>query len=1357
MTRRLVVGLLKRIRQGRYRFDAPQLRREAPHAPQWLRRCRFEQMESRQLLSVNVAPIDIGAVYYEDAGGDDLVADRFEVTFDGGAAGTQLTEFVIETDKNSDGDRDEGECFFDTEPGGNGVFGAVDIEILEQDGFTVTGIFVEDGGDTLRITLAGFDAGEKLVFSVDVDEQGFLSASSLAEGNEFEGSRLGATFEAEHYAVASGMDVFLDYYDDKLVGTDLALPSDDYVDPPAESLSDRTAGAVFALEQTPLPITISGRVYEDANLNYSHDTGEDWLGGVELTLYELVGSQYVATGLTTTTNSSGYYEFNGAEILPGTYKIVETQPSGYLSVGAMPGTVDGNTRGIADGTDILTGIVLEGGDDSIHNDFGEVRPASLSGHVYHDANDNGVFDTTETGIGGAAVQVVSDDTGATIDVVTDANGYWSVDNLMPGEYHITETTPDGYLDGKDAAGTLGGVANNPGDLINKVNVGAGENGEDYDFGELLPGGLCGYVYVDANNNGLRDDGEVGIAGVELTLLDGNGTPTGRTATTDADGHYCFPDLAPGTYGIAETHPTAYVDGLDTEGTLGGVAHNPGDLIDQIVVGSGQKGMENNFGEREFVGISGYVYVDADNDGVRDAGEQPIAGVQLTLLDSKGNSTGLTTTTDAKGYYEFLNLEPGVYGVSEVQPTAYYDGLDVAGDAGGVAHNPGDLITGATLEAGLIAKNYNFGELEPARLQGTVFVDLDGDLMPDSGETRLGGVTVYLLDSSGERIGSTKTDTNGEYRFDNLEPGTYGVEEVQPANYLDGDEKVGSAGGVLAENDLMNQIVLDPGAKGVDYNFCEVVPATISGYVFQDGPTIQLQPFEAMPEITSIRDGEFTSDDTPLAGVVLELRDQSGDAVLDKHGNPITTTTNAQGYYEFSGLRPGTYIVTEVQPDGYIDAIDTAGSLGGIAANTGQLGLMGMELPTGITIDLNSDAIVQIMVSGGEEGVSYNFSEVQVQRAPYWPTPDPRPTPDPLPDPVAPGYRQAYTPYAAPVAVVYEMPAFYGGSGTPLTYTWHLSVINAGQPRRFRTSSDQVALQTNHYFNPVSWEGSNLRDAQWIIADNTGQAEYNFQFGVTEGIPVVGDWNGDGVDEIGVFVDGEWFLDINGNGVWDDGDLWAKLGDKGDLPVTGDWDGDGKTDIGIFGQAWIGDPRAIQAEAGLPDSQNAPNGGYKNLPPDPQQAPDRVRTMKRTAEGRLRADLIDHVFEYGKAGDKAIAGDWNGDGVSSIGIFRNGDWFLDVDGNGKWSDADLYIEFGHKGDLPVVGDFNHDGVDDIGVYRKGKWYLDTNGNHQIDAQDKVFALGGAEDLPITGDFDGDGVDQIGVYRAGPTPDRQASVD
>jgi len=64
---------------------------------------------------------------------------------------------------------------------------------------------------------------------------------------------------------------------------------------------------------------------------------------------------------------------------------------------------------------------------------------------------------------------------------------------------------------------------------------------------------------------------------------------------------------------------------------------------------------------------------------------------------------------------------------------------------------------------------------------------------------------------------------------------------------------------------------------------------------------------------------------------------------------------------------------------------------------------------------------------------------------------------------------------------------------------------------------------------------------------------------------------------------------------------------------------------------------------------------------------------------------------------------------------------------------------------VVGDFNGDGIDQMGVFRGGEWIIDTNGNYEIDAHDAVFALGSDGDVPMAADFDGDGVDEVVVYR------------
>lgn len=208
----------------------------------------------------------------------------------------------------------------------------------------------------------------------------------------------------------------------------------------------------------------------------------------------------------------------------------------------------------------------------------------------------------------------------------------------------------------------------------------------------------------------------------------------------------------------------------------------------------------------------------------------------------------------------------------------------------------------------------------------------------------------------------------------------------------------------------------------------------------------------------------------------------------------------------------------------------------------------------------------------------------------------------------------------------------------------------------------------------------------------------------------------------------------------------------DQPVTGDWDGDGKTDVGVFGPRWEEDPYLIDVEQGLPsDEKTYVNVSYDNAKSSENMATKEnelrmpylsSRVVYRHGMNKARYDIIDHVFRYGGEGDRAITGDWNGDGITEIGVYRNGEWYLDRNGNGVLDDGDEILK-GVVGDdyVPVVGDFDGDGVDSVGYFANGTWYLDVNGDHNL----QVFHLGQAGDQPVVGDWDGDGKDEIGVYR------------
>jgi hypothetical protein len=565
--------------------------------------------------------------------------------------------------------------------------------------------------------------------------------------------------------------------------------------------------------------------------------------------------------------------------------------------------------------------------------------------------------------------------------------------------------------------------------------------------------------------------------------------------------------------------------------------------------------------------------------------------------------------------------------------------------------------------------------------------------------------------------------------------------------------------VIAANDLISQIVLGSGANGIDYNFCEIPPATISGYVFQDGPTITTlagQPVDP----AALRNGVRDSSDTPIAGVTLLLGDFSGQPVLDAAGQPRTAVTGANGYYEFAGLLPGIYTVRQVQPANYIDFIDTPGTTGGIAINRNdQISPQVLET---LTVAHDFDAIIRIPLSAGVISVENNFSEVRIVET----TPPPPVVPPPtfpvlFVEPINPQAPQVFSsggvpqpldvPYVSPPIAEFLPPLILTGNRGGMS-TWHLSVVNGGTPRGARSGETLVEAPSS-VFNVSTWTGANLDASEWLLVGEADEPAKAALFGVEDAIPVAGDFNGDGRSEIGAFIDGDWFIDINGNGQWDEDDLWAKLGARGDLPVVGDWDGDGKDDIGVFGRAWSGDPRAIRREPGLPHSLNKQKELAKNLPPEKKDAPLRRRMVKVSVQGALRADLIDHVFNFGVTGDYPVAGDWAGNGVDCIAVFRNGEWHLDVDGDGLFTKADRHAVFGDQADVPVVGDWNRDGIDDLGVYRNGEWILDTNRNYRIDDEDVRVQLGEAGDQPVVGDWNADGRDQIGLMHAG-RAERQA---
>ena len=181
--------------------------------------------------------------------------------------------------------------------------------------------------------------------------------------------------------------------------------------------------------------------------------------------------------------------------------------------------------------------------------------------------------------------------------------------------------------------------------------------------EFVPGSLSGFVYIDSNNNGLRDAGEEAFDGVSISLTgtDDFGNAVSLQATTDTNGAYSFNDLAPGSYTVAETQPTGQrngipiVDGKDTIGSQGGTI--PANDTFAITLTEGTNGTNNNFAELLGRSISGKA---------RDPSNAVLGGIALDVFQADTSGTriqpALQTVRSVGGAVSIAGLPAGDYEV-----------------------------------------------------------------------------------------------------------------------------------------------------------------------------------------------------------------------------------------------------------------------------------------------------------------------------------------------------------------------------------------------------------------------------------------------------------------------------------------------------------------------------------------------------------------------------------------------------------------------------------------------------------------------------------------------------------------------
>ncbi|HCZ1258857.1 TPA: carboxypeptidase regulatory-like domain-containing protein, partial [Staphylococcus aureus] len=512
---------------------------------------------------------------------------------------------------------------------------------------------------------------------------------------------------------------------------------------------------------------IGNYVWEDTNKNGVQELGEKGVGNVTVTVTVFDNNTNTKVGEAVTKEDGSYLIPN----LPnGDYRVeFSNLPKGYE---VTPSKQGNNEELDSNG---LSSVITVNGKDNLSADLGIYKPKyNLGDYVWEDTNKNGIQDQDEKGISGVTVTLKDENGNVLKTVTTDADGKYKFTDLDNGNYKVEFTTPEGYTPTTVTSGSDIEKDSNGLTTTGVIN-GADNMTLDSGFYKTPKYNLGNYVWEDTNKDGKQDSTEKGISGVTVTLKNENGEVL-QTTKTDKDGKYKFTGLENGTYKVEFETPSGYTptqvgsgtdEGIDSNGTstTGVIKDKDNDTID-----SGFYKPTYNLGD--------YVWEDTNKNGVQDKDEKGISGVTVTLKD-ENDKVLKTVTTDENGKYQFTDLNNGTYKVefetpSGYTPTSVTSGNDTEKDSNGLT------TTGVIKDADNMTLDSGFYKTPKYSLGDYVWYDSNKDGKQDSTEKGIKDVKVTLLNEKGEVIGTTKTDENGKYCFDNLDSGKYKVIFEKPA-------------------------------------------------------------------------------------------------------------------------------------------------------------------------------------------------------------------------------------------------------------------------------------------------------------------------------------------------------------------------------------------------------------------------------------------------------------------------------------------------------------------------------------------------------------------------------------------------
>ena len=524
----------------------------------------------------------------------------------------------------------------------------------------------------------------------------------------------------------------------------------------------------------------------------------------------------------------------------------------------------------------------------------------VSGTCWFEEKVDGLFAEGEPVLPGVRIELNGEKNGLHYETWSDANGEWFIDRVAPAGYRMTVYVPDGMMftrvpnkNGRKTFIAQDGVSS----ATKRVDLNDNESKNKLYIGFTWAGQVKGICFLDANYNGLYDEGEAPMPGVKVTAIKQAKDEEAAVTFSGEDGTYVLNGLRENTYRMRAVLPD---DGSDFTRVVSDPAGNhfasrPGrreNFLNDFVLANAQV-REMNVGVIYPASVSGTVYLDDDFSATQNGKEKIVTTYLVKLVDENG-ATVTMDKTSVKGKYELTRIPPGDYSLQVTALKGY--AFTKLGEGNVILNRTNGEGYSETFHLDLKEKKtgMDIGMIQPGGVSGAVFADRNDNGIRDEGENGLPGVIVRLMGEEGEAF-RAEIGNDGNYVFDAVMPGTYHLEYTLPE------------GAVFARLTEGGNTISGEGTG-------ESSPITLSSGQFLTGPVcgaLTLGRIEGLAYADHDGDGVYSDSEEPAAGVSVTLT--PGRSELET----LTVTTGPDGRYRLEALRPDQYTLTVTAPEGLV--------------------------------------------------------------------------------------------------------------------------------------------------------------------------------------------------------------------------------------------------------------------------------------------------------------------------------------------------------------------------------------------------------------------------------------------------------